>query len=141
MPPQAMQTYGLRNRRVPRSRLASCAEVACEMHIHGWRTKVTPDHDQDAAARLAYLRNDTGRHFVESEETDVFGARMIVFTFPPGQTCFREHWTEVQTLYVVRDWRGTTAMAPWRRHSGPDPWVDECATNQDALAAEEARRG
>jgi hypothetical protein len=135
-PPQPMSTYGLRNRRVPRSRLASCAEVACPAHVNGWRT-VIPASDPRAAARIAYIRNDSGRRFTETPGPD--GG--IVYTFPAGQTCFAEHWTEVNTLYVVRDWRGTTAMAPWRRHSGPDPWVDECATNQDALAAEEARRG
>jgi hypothetical protein len=136
LPPPSMSTFGLRNRRVPRSRLASCAEVACEAHVNGWRTVIAAS-DPQAAARIAYIRNDSGRRFTEAPGLD--GG--VVYTFPAGQTCFSEHWTEVNTLYVVRDWRGTAAAAPWRRHSGPDPWVDECATNQDALAAEEARRG
>jgi hypothetical protein len=136
VPPQAMQTYGLRNRRVPRSRLATCAEVACPAHVNGWRTVITGS-DPQAAARIAYIRNDSGRRFTETPGPD--GG--IVYTFPAGQTCFSEHWTEINTLYVVRDWRGQAVGVPWRKHSGPDPWVDECATNQDALATEEARRG
>ncbi len=136
MQPAAMSTFGLRNRRAPRSRLASCAEVDCDAHVLGWRTVITAS-DPQAAERVAYIRNDSGRRF--AVEPGVDGG--LVFTFPAGQTCFAEHWTEVQQLFVVRDWRGSASAVPWRKHSGGDAWVDECATNQDALASEAARRG
>jgi hypothetical protein len=88
---QPMSTFGLRNRRVPRSRLASCAEVACPAHVNGWRTVIAAS-DPQAAARIAYIRNDSGRRFTETPGPD--GGS--VYTFPAGQTCFSEHWTESQ---------------------------------------------
>lgn len=134
-PPVQMQTYGLRNRKQPGTRLAACHEVDCGPHVHGWRTVLAP-HDPLTAARVAHIRNDSGRRFVQTELAD----GTVQFDFPAGQQCFGAHYVDTQTLYVVRDYRqGNARGVPWRKHSGPDPWVDEFATNQDRLAAAQAQ--
>lgn len=134
--PPRMATFGLRQRPIPRSRIASCAEVECPQHVHGWRSLISRA-DPMFAERVLYIRNDSGRHFTETELPD----GSVWFDFPAEQECFAEHHADVATFYVVRDWRQDPTGVPWRKHSGPDPWVDECATNQDLLAAAERARG
>jgi len=131
-PPPQMQTFGLRQRQMPRTRLARCEEVECPQHIHGWRTRLAVTD----TARLALVAS-CGRHYTEKVDGE-----FVEFTFPPGQQCFAEHWTEKTVLYVVRGHRkGEAAGVPWQKHSGPDPWLDQFQDNQDRLAAQQRAQG
>lgn len=136
MPVQSYKTYALRDRPVPRARRASCAEVACPNHIHGWRTTLDPHAH---AAQIAHIRNDTRRKHIETRSD----TGQVVFTFEPGQDCYHTinvagsviqgHWVEMQTLYLVRggDWRAVTEPA---RQLRGDQWTDDFGEHQAKLA-------
>lgn len=62
-------------------RPAHCKEVACPHYLHGWQTIVP-----NIGPQADYIRRQSGREFRESREGE-----LAVFTFPPGQHCFRTH--------------------------------------------------
>ncbi len=132
MPATAMQTYRVSAPLATHFRRATCEEVRCAAYSHGWRT-VLDDAGETGAAQARYIRERSGRRFAEAR--DELGR--AVFTFAPGQTCFAADAhrapleREANYLVVPGDWRGTTG--PVRRHSGPDPWLDDFQTNQERL--------
>jgi hypothetical protein len=134
LPSAAYDTYALRQRPAPKSRRASCAEVDCAAHLHGWRTAIDPKAAQ-GPAQLLYLRNDRTRKHTETRDP----SGLVTFTYEAGQTCFGQHWIEMQQLFLVRggDHRGTTR--PVRRHTRAEYWVEEFGENQDRLADRAAR--
>lgn len=130
MPAHAYKTYAIVAPKQTHTRKATCAEVECQHHIHGWVTTVIRGSDDEALIRRA------GRHFVEEPAE----ANMVRFVFPPGQPCFRVSTHRVtlerEPLYVVRDgdWRGNPRGTDPRRHTRAADWVDDFATHQDKLA-------
>lgn len=132
MPVTAMQTYRVSAPLATHFRRATCEEARCDAYRHGWRT-VLDDAGETGAAQARYIRERSGRRFAEGR--DDLGR--VVFTFAPGQTCFGAdaHRVSVEReanyLVVPGDWRGVTG--PVRRHSGPDPWLDDFQTNQERL--------
>lgn len=129
MPVQAYKTYDLRAPIETHFRTATCVEVGCEAHQHGWSTTV--DVGTPLGARQAnYIRLQSGRHF-----TAVEAGTLVTFTFPAGQTCFRSHKTAIgrDPVLSVRggDWRGSTGLL--RRHVRADDWVHDFAEHQDKI--------
>jgi hypothetical protein len=125
MTPGSYKTYAVAAPRPTHWRDASCAEVDCEMYLHGWRTVVNAGSEADVYIRADHSR----RHAVEALPDG-----RVAFTFEPGQQCFKAHQVkrEIPELFVVRDgdWRwGANAQ---RR--SPDDWVDDFRTHQDRLA-------
>jgi hypothetical protein len=125
-----MQTFALLQPLASHFRPASCLEVACPMYEHGWETRVPVGSEMAEMARS--LKGQY--HFVETRE-----GGEAVFTFPPGQACFRasEHRLSVERdpIALVRggDWRGNPTG--FRRvHVRLDDWVDEFAEHQDKIA-------
>lgn len=113
-------------------RPATCREVECAGYTRGWRTTVLPDSPQ-----ANYIRRSSGRAFTEAPNEN--GDGTVVFTFPPGQQCFRasEHRKslEREPLYVVRggDFRGDPrGETPVRRRAAD--WVDDFAEHQQQIA-------
>ncbi len=113
-------------------RPATCQEVECAGWANGWITTVLPDSPQ-----ANYIRRSSGRQFTETVNEN--GDDTHVFTFPPGQQCFRasEHRKslEREPLYVVRggDFRGDPrAETPVRRRA--EDWVDDFAEHQQQIA-------
>jgi hypothetical protein len=128
---EAYKTYGIRMPLTTHWRKATCAEVECPDHTHGWRVRVenlTPD--------LVHTARTCGRRFRELSVAE--GETYLVFE--AGQPCFRasDHRVRVERpeLYVVRDgdWRGNPRHTTPTVHSGPDSWVDDFATHQQTLA-------
>ncbi len=111
-------------------RTATCKEVECAGYVNGWRTMV-----EHGSAQAQYIRAKSGRHFTETRNGD-----MAVFTFPPGQMCFRaaDHRVslEREPVYIVRggDHRGNPRGTAPIVHASAENWVDDFATHQDGIA-------
>lgn len=133
MPAQAYKTYELRAPVASHFRPATCAEVDCPAHLHGWRT-VIDETSPLGQFQASYIRKESGRAHVEHRDD----AGMTVFTFEPGQRCFAsgDHrlTLEREPICLVRggDWRADTGLM--RRHVHPEDWVDDFATHQDRIA-------
>ncbi|MGH3680777.1 MAG: hypothetical protein ACRDT2_11090, partial [Natronosporangium sp.] len=98
LPPQAMKTYQVARPLPTHWRPASCAEVGCPAHAHGWQTTI--DVATELGGRQAnYIRLHSGRAFTAAE-----AGTLVTFTFPPGQTCFRRHQLplEREPIFAVR---------------------------------------
>lgn len=115
----------------PRSthwRPATCAEVDCPQHVHGWRTVV--DVSTELGQRQAhYIRRESGRRFTETQTGPTFWQ----FDFEPGQSCFGQHSarTEMPHIFAMRP--NTLERSTPRIHSGSDAWLDDFATHQESL--------
>jgi len=137
LPAAAYRTYGIAAPADTHHRPATCAEVDCAAHLHGWVTTV--DEATDLGQRQAHhIRSAAGRGYREERTA----AGLTAFTFPPGQRCFRQHRTRVDRpeLFYVRggDWRGNPTGETYQ-HTRPADWVDDFATHQDRLATQQQR--
>jgi len=126
----AYKTYSVAAPVATHRRVATCAEVSCRQHEHGWTTVV--DERTELGQRQAhYIRTLSGRQY--REERNVGGG--TTFAFPANQRCFRQHTVplEREPLYIVRggDWRG--GIDPMQ-HDNAENWVDDFATHQDRIA-------
>lgn len=136
MPAAAYKTYRIWRPDEPGyMRPATCAQVECAPHVHGWTTTV--DESSELGQRQAhYIRAVSGRHF--TEERDPVG--LTVFTFPPGERCFDEaahrRPVEREPLYLVQggDWRGNPRQTRARVHPKAQDWVDDFGEHQETLA-------
>lgn len=145
LPPQALQTFEIAEPLPTHWRPASCAEVECEAHAHGWRT--TCDLTTDLGVRQArYIRDKAGRHFTHEFSGD---GKLITFTFSAGQQCFTPHRVSVgrPALFVVRrgGHRDPHGPRPVRHLPGvrvfdrPDQWADDLHEATDRVAAARQR--
>jgi hypothetical protein len=129
LPVSAMQTYAFVQSLPSHWRPATCAEVDCPHYLNGWETRVPVGSELTEMARS--LKGQWS--FVETRED-----AEAVFTFPPGQPCFRasEHRISLERdpVALVRggDWRGNPTG--FRRvHVRLDDWVEDFAEHQDAI--------
>lgn len=131
LPAHAMQTHQILQPLSSHFRDATCKEVDCAAFNKGWKTTI--DTATELGAQQAnYIRLHSGRHFTY-EQTGT----MVVFTFPAGQECFREHKVPLErpAIFIRKDGdfrgnpRGTTAY----RHRNADDWVDEFANDLQDL--------
>lgn len=132
-PAHAYRTFQVAMPKGPEfERPATCEEVECEHYLNGWQTIVPADN----AELLAALRT-SGRSFTEVDPNAV----MRVFTFAPGQPCFRasQHRKLVRPdtpqLFVVRggDWRGNPT-GERRIHQRPEDWAEHLGEHTQQLA-------
>lgn len=146
LPPQALQTFEIAEPLPTHWRAATCAEVECQAHAHGWRT-VLDLSTPDGVKRARYIRDHAGRHFTHEFSGD---HTMITFTFPAGQTCFTPHRVSVgrPALFVVRrgghrdsarDPRPVRALSGVRVFDRPDQWADDLHEATDRVAAARQR--
>lgn len=122
-----LDKYSLRQRKAPRSRLATCAEVECWGYVNGFELRV--DETTVLGQQQArYLRNDRSR--TRPSEDRVGG--LTVFRYPPGQRCTAsdspEHWVAVNQFFIARG-QGTR----------PELWTEMFCENQQAIADAIAR--
>ena len=115
--------YGLMKPKETHRRPATCDEVACKYLRDGWQMHVmegTPLGDRQRA-----LIERSGRRFMRTPEEG-----SILYTFEPGQQCFRAHTVGVDRppLYVVRD--GVVGV---RRHTNPEHWVEDFSNHLDKI--------
>lgn len=119
---------------------ATCEQIDCAPHLHGWTTRVDETTDL-GQAQAHYIRRQSGRRFTEQRRPD----GTTEFTFEAGQACFAqgEHRRAIERepLYVVRggDWRGNPRCTPARVHRDARDWVDDCGEHLDTLAERRAR--
>lgn len=129
-PVSAYQTFQIAAPLATHWREATCAEVACEQYLTGWRVRLDFLSDADR-----WAIHNSGRHFVRHD----VAAGETWLAFEAGQPCFRasEHRLPLgrPELYVVRDgdWRGNPTGSVYQ-HKRADDWVDQFSTNQDKLA-------
>lgn len=134
-PPQAYQTFAIHSPLATHHRPATCAEAECGAHLNGW-TSVIDEATELGQQQAYYIRHDASRRHVEEKRPD----ELTEFRFEAGQRCFAadSHTVPLERpeLYLVRpgDWR-RDGRGQVRQHSGPDPWLDEFQTNQEAIAA------
>lgn len=131
MPPGAYKTYQILAPAATHWRLATCAEVDCGAYLRGWTTTV--DEATELGARQAhYIRRQSLRGFAEQRNP----AGLTVFTFEPGQRCFRaaEHRVQVRPeSYLIRsgDWRDLGDPRPL---GSARSWVDDFGEHQQRIA-------
>lgn len=129
-----MSTYALRRPAATHQREVPCSAADCAAYLNGWTTAVDPNQPlgQD---RLEYIRNGSGRRFVEH----VRGDGVIEFTFAAGQTCFGTHVETVDRdpLYLrftgARDAYGRGQLIDPYQHDKPEHWVEDVLESQDKL--------
>ncbi len=130
LPVTAMQTYAVSAPAATHWREATCREVDCPMHLNGWQTLVD-ERTALGRAQAGYIRHKSVRSFSEARDA----AGLTVFTFPAGQTCFRQHRVRVEREEIFikfpGDHRGRTGEARVLR---PQDWVDDFAEHQEKLA-------
>lgn len=135
IPAHLMDTYMIVQPKATHTRVATCAEIECDRYARGWRTIV--DVATELGARQAnHIRLHSGRSFTVAQSDTV-----VIFEFPPGQTCFAEHRVSLQRpeIFVKRggDWRGNptgTHQAFGEGATGGARWVDSLATQLDRIA-------
>lgn len=92
---------------------------------------VVDESTQQGQAQAHHIRKQSGREYTESRGT--------VFTFEPGQRCFRsgDHRLSLErpALYYVTggDWRGNPRGTQLRHRDGDD-WVSDFSEHQQRLA-------
>lgn len=134
LPAEAMKSYSIVAPHSTHHRRATCAEVECEHHVHGFQ--LFADEATLQGQEMAhYVRHDRTRSHTEARNEH----GITVFTFAPGQTGFHKepHYVRLDKpeLFVVRggDHRGNP-RGDVRRHTTPEAWVDDFATHQQTLA-------
>ena len=128
LPVGAVQTYAIARPEGTHTRPATCAEVHCPAHEHGWSTRVPAGSVQED-----YIRRGSGRKF--SAEANADGT--VTFTFEPGQRCFAsdKHRVSLERPATFArfggDWRGRTSDVVILR---PDDWANDFAEHQQRLS-------
>ncbi len=136
LPPQgpvtAYKTYGVNVPRATHTRVVGCREYECEAYQHGWETRI--DVSTELGARQArYITEQSGRH--HSWEHAWGQSEIVIFRFPPGQECFREHRIQSQpALYVIRDGDHRGNPTGRRQTVSARAWVDDFGEHQERLA-------
>lgn len=128
-PVDAYQTFEA----TARTRPATCRDVQCEAMEKGWTTVV--DVSTDLGRRQAnYIRWRSGRHYRADEQ---LGGK-VVFYFPPGQQCFRQHTLPIGALFVKRggDWRAVTSTPVTMREVD---WIDDQQNTFDKIRTAQQR--
>ena len=132
VPVTAMKTYAVAAPLATHWRAATCVEVDCPNHLHGWVTRVD-ERTELGVSQAIYVRSQAGRRY--REERDEGG--LTVFTFEAGQTCFGQHRTPIgrPELFIVRDGDHRGNPTGNRRvHQRPEDWVEDFALHQSRLA-------
>ncbi len=133
---EAFKTYEIIAPLSTHYRPATCNEAGCKAYENGWQTRVlpgTPEHAMVLGLKGRYVYTGPVR---QEDGTDVF-------TFAPGQQCFRsgQHRVSVERepFYVVRggDVRGNPRGDRVSRTA--EAWVDDFATHQDKIATARER--
>lgn len=138
LPVTAVKTYEIRQPLATHFRPATCAEVNCQHHLKGWRTRI--EKILDADGKFEHAVRTSGRRFTEIREE---GA--ILFVFPAGQRCFKagSHRLALgrEPFYLVRggDFRGNP-RGENLTHSRAAHWVEDFAIHQGTIA-DAIRRG
>ncbi len=113
------------------TRPVTCGEVDCPTQTAGWVT-VVDESTKLGQKQAHYIRRQSGRIYTEGPR-DV----LTLFTFPPGEECFKPHTVTLDRdpVFVVRggDWRGNP-MRERMTHASADNWVEDFAEHQDRLA-------
>lgn len=141
LPVQAYTTFGISSPLATHWKPATCAQVDCEAHLHGWATTVMPGSDDEALLLKAAdgMIDGHRRRFTRETQPDGF----IRYVFGPEQACFRagQHRVPLERpeIYTRRggDWRAATTGT--RRYDRADQWLDDFATNQDRIATAQER--
>ncbi len=113
----------------------TCAEFQCADHVSGFRATID-ERTELGQMQAHFIRKESGRRFTEVKNE----AGLTLFTFEPGQTCFRaaEHRrrNERPELFIVRsgDWRRMDIFGKPRVHDRPADWVEDFAVHQGRIA-------
>lgn len=128
-PPEAYRTYRMFCPPANQRR-ARCEEVECERWERGWLTALDVSDPKHAEA-ANWIRLKSGRAFTVTEN-----GTAVTFAFPAGQQCFAKHTVPFKPhLLLVQggDWRGNPRRVRTVVHATMDDWVDDFATNQQAI--------
>ncbi len=134
-PPSAYKTFTILSPVETHWEDATCADVECAGHVHGWQTYT--DETTELGERQAhYIRRMSGRSF--SEERNEHG--VTVFTFGAGQECFDVHKarTDRPQSFLVRPGDQRRYGTPYV-YKRPDQWVDDFASNQVQLSNQQKK--
>lgn len=129
--PEAYKTYQVAAPLSTHWRKATCAEVDCEQHEHGWRVRV-----EGLPPEMLHAAKTSGRRWREEQIAE--GETWLLFE--AGQACFKasEHRIRVDRpeLFLVKggDFRGNPHGIPTRQHANGRDWVDDFGEHQQRVA-------
>lgn len=128
--PGAYKTYTWLRPLSTHWRRGTCEEARCEAYQSGW-TSTFDLSTELGQKQFHYCSHDKFRTFTYEHH-----APLVTFTYPPGNTCFREHQVplEREPVFVVRDgdFRGNPTGR--RQALSADDWVDDFRNHEDSLA-------
>lgn len=130
LPEGAYTTYRI-NSPPSQRRAVPCSTGTCEAFRTGWRTEVD-ESSSLGVMQAEYIRKNSRRHFTELRDT----RGITVFTFEPGQQCFRQHTAPIgEPLYLrYRGDHRTTRPNDVFRHQRAQDWVEDFSETQDKIA-------
>lgn len=123
-PSRLYDTYGVIAPKATHTRPATCEEIECGAHIHGWQTKIDVG-TEIGQKRARYIIDHSGRRWTAEQN-----GGLVTFTFPPGQKCFGEH-----RVAIGREPFFTIKRGDYRTYARPrvvegSEWIDRFANNQ-----------
>ncbi len=111
----------------------SCEAAGCQAYRNGWASPIH-EGDRGIGDQWAYDIRHSGYKFTTHKRED----GITVFTFAPGQTCFKglagahkRKKPNALEVYTVTDGRTNQV----RRHAQASDWVDEFANHQDTIVS------
>lgn len=135
LPVERRATFGIYAPTSTHTRPATCAEVECPHHVHGWATRVVPGSVDESTLLQAASGALDGVRRRYHRPVLVDGWHRYVF--PAGQVCLgaRRHRKALDRpmIHVVRggDWRGVVGE-PRVMHG--EAWLNTFGEHQDRLA-------
>jgi hypothetical protein len=113
-------------------RAASCADVACDPYLYGWRTTVDTTTDL-GRAQADHIRHRAGRAYTEDTGAD----GLTYFTFEAGQTCFQaaDHRVPLDRPQIMQVVTGYGNQLDGALQMRPADWVEDFAEHIDSITA------
>lgn len=128
-PVQAYKTYQIVSPINTHFRPATCAEVECQAHTHGWKT-VVDERTEMGSKQAYYIRKESGRKYREDKD---LSQGLTLFVFEAGQRCFAQHTVRLdrEEVYFTRagDWRGNPSPHSLYKHTRPEFWLEDFQEN------------
>jgi hypothetical protein len=130
LPPAAMKSYVISAPLRTHWNQATCADVDCPQHLHGWESHID-ERTSLGQRQAAYIRQDSGRKFTEAKNE----LGITVFSFEAGQRCFAQHRARNMRddNYIERGGDHRAVIGTPRLHKTPDNWTESFALNQERI--------
>jgi hypothetical protein len=143
LPDRAYDTYGIVMPKTTHTRRARCEEVACDAHVHGWKTLLDTSIPQQRELARLVVKNEGNRRWTAEQ-----AGHLVTFTFPAGQQCFAEHRVPLDRppVFTLKNGKGFAPkwgdhvelhngaiFIPGTRTIRGEEWMERLGENQQAI--------